>query len=239
MLNWASRFNIFCFLDNQDYSIHPHRHECLLAAGVHDSISTNKLSELDRFLNNDQWKFGHLNYELNHEWYQLNAGKENLIGFPELFFFIPEVLLQLHRQDLFIESSDPEKVFKEITESTEKQSVKKGSVTLQQKLRREEYLNKIKKLQEHIRRGDCYEINFCQEFFSKDVLIDAVEIFQKLTGISPNPFSALYKLDDKFLICASRERLVMKKWYKIFSQPMKGTSRRDIEDANADALLQE
>jgi para-aminobenzoate synthetase component 1 len=31
---------------------------------------------------------------------------------------------------------------------------------------REEYLDTVRHLQQHILRGDCYEINFCQEFFS-------------------------------------------------------------------------
>ncbi|MFL5739440.1 MAG: anthranilate synthase component I family protein [Flavisolibacter sp.] len=239
MLNWASRFNIFCLLDNQDYSIHPHRHDCLLAAGVQDSISSNQLNLLDRFLSNNHWKFGHLNYEFNHKLYQLNTNKENLIGFPELFFFIPEVVLQVRGNELMISGSDPQKVFKEISQSTDRPFRKKELVNLQQKLRREDYLEKINKLQEHIRRGDCYEINFCQEFFATEVVVDPVDVFENLTGISPNPFSALYKLGDKFLICASPERFLMKKGKKIFSQPMKGTSRRELADPKADALLKE
>ncbi len=33
-------------------------------------------------------------------------------------------------------------------------------------------LNTVKKLQEHIIRGDCYEINFCQEFYAENAIID-------------------------------------------------------------------
>jgi len=47
-----------------------------------------------------------------------------------------------------------------------------------------------------------------------------------LTGISPNPFSALYKLQDKWLICASPERFLKKEGTRILSQPIKGTAKR-------------
>ena len=33
---------------------------------------------------------------------------------------------------------------------------------------KDEYLQTIAQLQKHILRGDCYEINFCQEFFIDD-----------------------------------------------------------------------
>ncbi|MEI9935560.1 MAG: chorismate-binding protein [Ferruginibacter sp.] len=91
-----------------------------------------------------------------------------------------------------------------------------------------DYLDSVKKLQQHILRGDCYVINFCQEFFATNVVIDPVTTYEQLIQISPNPFSALYKLNDKYCICASPERYLKKEGNKILSQPMKGTSRRDF-----------
>jgi len=60
-----------------------------------------------------------------------------------------------------------------------------------------------------------------------------------LIAVSPNPFSALYKLDDRFLICASPERFIAKTGKRIFSQPMKGTSKRNADDNKQDAELKE
>ncbi|HTM93073.1 MAG TPA: anthranilate synthase component I family protein, partial [Flavisolibacter sp.] len=112
-------------------------------------------------------------------------------------------------------------------------------ISIQQKLSKEEYIQTIRQLQQHIVRGDCYEINFCQEFFAEEAVIDPVSIFQKLTTVSPNPFSALYKLNDCFLICASPERFIAKKGNKIFSQPMKGTAKRNWDDQREDERLKE
>src|SRR5579859_2207323 len=52
MLNWASRFNICCFLDNHSYDLPGHTVECLLAAGAKDAIQAdagNALDTLRRF----------------------------------------------------------------------------------------------------------------------------------------------------------------------------------------------
>ena len=54
--------------------------------------------------------------------------------------------------------------------------------------------------------------------------------------VSPNPFSAFYKVAHNYLLCASPERYLKKVEDKIYSQPIKGTSKRElnnlIEDEN-------
>jgi para-aminobenzoate synthetase component 1 len=100
-------------------------------------------------------------------------------------------------------------------------------------------MEKIQALQAHILRGNCYEINFCQEFFAEDVLLDPFAVFQRLMQVSPNPFSAFYRLHDKFLLCASPERFLAKKGAKVISQPIKGTIQRDLADRIRDEQLKE
>jgi para-aminobenzoate synthetase component I len=60
--------------------------------------------------------------------------------------------------------------------------------------------------------------------------MDPLVIYKKLSEISPNPFSALYRLNDKWLICASPERFLKKERRKILSQPIKGTAKRIQDD---------
>jgi para-aminobenzoate synthetase component 1 len=237
MLNWANRFNIFCFLDNQYYSIQPQQYECLLAAGVAHSISSNNLKDLDGFLeDNEHWVFGHLSYELKNTIHRIYSNKEDKIGFPYLFFFVPRFLLQVRNDQLIIEAEDCDAVYRQILDQ---QSTIAGSlpVAIQQRLSKEEYIQKIRQLQRHITLGDCYEVNFCQEFFAENAEIDPVTMFQKLIELSPNPFSALYKLNDQYLICASPERFIAKKGNEIFSQPMKGTAKREPSNKEQDERL--
>lgn len=237
MLNWAHRFNIFCFLDNQDYSIHPHRYECLLGAGATRFVSPGSLQDIDPFLSaNEGWSFGHLSYESKNSIHHFSSSKEDRIGFPSFFFFQPEFLIQIREDELTVFGSNPESIYRQILEEEVKETFQQ-KIEIKQRLTKQEYLEKIRELQQHIVRGDCYEINFCQEFFCEDVEIDPAEIFQRLIRLSPNPFSALYKLEDRYLICASPERFIAKKGSKIFSQPMKGTSKREPGNKTEDEKL--
>jgi para-aminobenzoate synthetase component I len=108
---------------------------------------------------------------------------------------------------------------------------------VEHRISKDEYLAALKEIRKHILRGDCYEINFCQEFFSEDVNIEPHQVFQELMKVSPNPFSAFYRLNDSYLLCASPERFLLKKGSKLVSQPIKGTIRRDLADKKADELL--
>jgi para-aminobenzoate synthetase component 1 len=239
MLSWANRFNIFCFLDNQDYSIQPHQYECLLAAGTTQYISSGSLKDLDGFLErNRNWIFGHLSYDLKNSIHHFQSDKEDKIGFPHFFFFVPEFLVQITQNELKIEGEDCDRAYKEILDEKVEKTFS-AHLSIQQKLSKEEYLQIIKQLQQHIVRGDCYEINFCQEFFAEDAEIDPITVFQKLIAVSPNPFSALYKLNDRFLICASPERFIARKGKIIFSQPMKGTAKRNLNNKKEDERLKE
>ena len=95
---------------------------------------------------------------------------------------------------------------------------------------RDEYIHRLKQVKEHIHRGDCYEINFCQSFFAKQVNIDAVYFYHKLTSLSPNPFSAFYRINERYCMCASPERFLRKNGNVVISQPIKGTSKRVLSD---------
>ena len=239
MLNWANRFNIFCFLDNQDYSIQPQRYDCLLAVGVTRYISTGNIKDLDWFLAESKgWSFGHLSYELKNSIHHIYSNKEDHVGFPIYYFFNPQFLLQIKGDAIIIEGENCEKLYDEIVrQETEVQS--SSSIFIQQRLTRQQYIQKIQNLQKHIVRGDCYEINFCQEFFAENADIDPIETFLNLVTVSPNPFSASYKLNNSYLICASPERFISKKGNRIFSQPMKGTIKRNPANQQEDNKLKE
>ena len=49
-------------------------------------------------------------------------------------------------------------------------------------------------------------MNYCQEFYVEKIEINPYNLFNNLNNESRAPFSALYRLDDKFCICASPER---------------------------------
>ncbi len=244
VLNWTQQFSTFCFLDNHQYHIAPTSMECLLAAGVRRSISANAgtaLQQLQEFRDEKKsWLFGHLGYDLKNEMEELRSSHPDRTGFPDLFFFEPEVIIRLHEQEMIIEADDPRKIFGILTNTVLTDASTQQVVNnIKQRIGREEYIAVISKLKEHILRGDCYEINFCQEFFAENTCIDPVEVYKRLSSVSPNPFSALYRIKDNWLICASPERFLKRKGNKVLSQPMKGTAKRVPGDSFNDEQSRE
>jgi para-aminobenzoate synthetase component 1 len=236
MLNWVKQFNIFCFLDNCQYSIEPHKYECIVAAGCSSFISSETsgaLKDIDQFIDNKKWTFGHISFELKNILFQFSSTKKDEVDIPLFYFFQPEILILVKGNELIIYGNKADIIYEEILNSKEDFQANK-EFKIEQKLSKEEYINKIKSLQHHIQIGDCYEINFCQEFYAQNADIDPLNLFKYLINISPNPFSALYKLNGKYLICASPERFITKKGNQILSQPIKGTSERILTDQLVD-----
>ena len=246
MLNWVNRFSIFCFLDNHQYHIEPHSLECMLAAGAKRqflSETGNAFENFQTFIEEKKsWLFGHLGYDLKNEIETLTSSHPDYLKFPDIFFFEPEIIIRLTEKKIHIEGSDnADKIYQEIQNMPLPglQASANRKLNIKERILRKEYIDIINKLRDHILRGDCYEINFCQDFFAENVEIDPLIVYNKLSAVSPNPFSALYKLNEKYLVCASPERYLKKQGNKILSQPIKGTSSRFLPDRDRDEISKE
>ncbi|HEX5155272.1 MAG TPA: anthranilate synthase component I family protein [Parafilimonas sp.] len=242
MLNWSNRFGICCFMDSHDYNDQYYRYDCLVAVDCYKyfSPSINIFSQLDVFdARNNDWIFGHLGYDLKNEIEGLHSSHINKAGFPDIFFFIPKIVLSLKNNELIIHSfeTDAQRIFNEIQSIVydHKEICSEKNIQLQPAVSKQEYIKTIHSLQQHILRGDCYEINYCQEFFDENIVIDPLNTYMRLIDISPTPFSCYYKLENKYLLCASPERFLSRIGNTIFSQPIKGTAPRK-EDAFLDAV---
>lgn len=237
MLNWANRFSIFCLLDNNGYEHELPAFECMLAAGCRRSLhleTGHAYEQLQNFYDEKpSWLFGHLGYGLKQETETLRAEKKEPIDFGTGFFFEPEILIRLKEKELFIDAGEGNAaaILAEIEATpVETKTIAAPHLLIQKGMSRESYIEAIEGLLRHIKRGDCYEINFCQPFFAEQANIDPLTTYQKLVQRSPNPFAALYKLNDKYCLCASPERYLKKSGQTLISQPIKGTSKRDHLD---------
>lgn len=239
MLDFAKKFSNFCFLDNHDYEFDK-SYDCIAGCGVIRSVTSGEksnLSSLDQFKNeNNDWIFGHVSYELKNEIESLSSNNKDGIGFPDFYFFVPELIFILSKETVKIGiygNIDSTRIYQEIISIIPDKNVIEKPV-LKSSFSKEEYLKTIEKLQQHILRGDCYEICFCQEFFAENIEVDPVNVFKRLNEISPNPFAAFYKLGEKYLLCASPERFLKKTGNCIISQPIKGTSKRSDKNIEAE-----
>jgi para-aminobenzoate synthetase component 1 len=244
VLSWANQFSTCCFLDNHQYHFNHHTYECIAGVGAAGFIELSAgaaLEQLQQFQQKHEgWLFGHLGYDLKNEVEDLISANPDHIDFPDLFFFSPQTVLLLNQNELCILAVNAEAVFAALNDAGVQQPLShKKHIVFQQRFSKQDYTETIEKLRNHILRGDCYEINFCQEFFAENVHIDPVSVYQLLSMVSPSPFAAFYKINGKYLLCASPERYLKKEGNTIISQPIKGTGKRDLSDTAADEFNKE
>lgn len=246
VLNWSTRFDTCCFLDNQSYASPENSFECLAAVGEITRLKANAGTAFDALkkfsIENPDWIFGHFSYDLKSETENIPSGLPDAVRFPDLFFFVPETVLLVDAGGLHIGSfGNHRELMKEIEREPEFAGRQKNEISktpaIRPRISKSEYLETLGKLHQHILRGDCYEINYCQEFFAENIRVDPLLLYRSLNKVSPSPFSAYYSVDKNYLLCASPERFLKRAGQKIISQPIKGTSARDLNDIAHDKAL--
>ena len=249
-LDWANQMDV-CLLLNNNESLNAfglHEIEFALAAGVkHACVGTNHddFEALNAFRNihKNEYCFGFFTYDLKNQIEDLSSNNFDGIQFPSLYFFVPEHVFIINKNGEIIFKSnlfDSVDEWLESIDKYEQNSIATSKKTiLKQRVSKEIYLKNIEKIKEHIIAGDVYEMNFCMEFFDDDAAIDPIEIYKQLQKASPVPFGSFIKYFDKYLACASPERFILKKEEKLFSQPIKGTIKRNLTDEKEDNHLKE
>lgn len=235
LLFWTSKYKIVSFLDNYKFESVYSTYELLAGVGSvqKSDIENNFFSSLSAFVKNtDDWIFGHLNYDVKNYIEDLYSHNIDNINFPDAFFFVPEIVFIIKQNTLTIGTfkADANLIYSEIEQHQIPKTSNVG-VNIKARISKEEYIKNIKELQLHILRGECYELNYCQEFYAENAVISPENVYSSLVRISPNPFCAFYKTDDKYLMCASPERFLKKEGENIVSQPMKGTAKRSANEA--------
>ena len=234
-LQWANTFAVGCYFDSNNYPDPYSSFDVLIASKASSELSlkTGKcFHELEKFMNNHQsFCIGYFGYDLKNEIENLQSGNPDNLKFPDLYFFIPENLILIKGKEVIIHSTDPAETWRAINAinlaSTDKAIF---SGLIESRFNKDEYIKNVQELQTHIQRGDIYEINFCQEFYSHNAWLNPIKTFQNLNLVSPTPFSSYFKLHDKYIISATPERFLSKRGLKLISQPIKGTAKRSNND---------
>lgn len=98
-----------------------------------------------------------------------------------------------------------------------------------------EYASAFKRIKEYIREGDCYQVNFAQQF-SVTVEGDSWLAYQQLRKINPAPYSAYLNLPFAQILSSSPETFLKVHDGGVETRPIKGTRPR-VEDKTRDAEL--
>ncbi|GAA3966555.1 anthranilate synthase component I family protein [Mucilaginibacter dorajii] len=241
-LQWASSFDAICYLDSNSFDDPYGKFDTLIAVGAKAELtaySGNAFDELETFRKNNRgWITGFFGYDLKNEVENLSSQNADYLQFPDLYFFAPLHLIVIKGNNAEIVSDHTNEVLKQIDQQGLVSQPATNEVRLQARFTKQEYIDAVESIREHINRGDIYVTNFCQEFYAENVHIDPLSAFLQLNTISPNPFSTFFKWRDNYIIGASPERFLAKRGNKLISQPIKGTAKRN-KDLTADELVKQ
>lgn len=247
LLYWSAGCHTGIYLDHNSYldADGSSGWEVLAAAGAVQALSAPAGTAFEALKTLQQqtgdWLFGVFSYDLKNEVERLVSGLPDAIGLPDLLFFQPEAVAGIRNGQLEIHSigKTPDLVWAEIGSARPPEfspAWPQLSDALQPRMPRQNYLETVEAIRQHIVEGDLYEMNLCQEFFAEQVSINPIHVWEKLNALTKAPMSAFFRVNGQFLLSASPERFLKKTGDKLISQPIKGTRRRD---AQRDAALRD
>lgn len=246
LLCWSKQFREVVFLDSNDYHQKYTSFDAVLAVDAFTSIKTDEHNAFEDLKQYQQiakdWLFGYLSYDLKNDTEELKSGNHDGLQFPDLFFFQPKKLFLIKGNQLEIQYLNmcDDEIEEDMEEIKNKDTYKKqeSEIKIQQRISKQQYLEKVSSMLEHIHRGDIYEANFCMEFFAESAALNPIETYDRLNAISEPPFAVFFKNNKQFLLSASPERYLRKENNKIISQPIKGTAKRH-SDAQEDENIKQ
>ena len=251
LLNWAQQFKTAVWLDSNNYQQKHSNFDAILAVDAFSEIEINYSNAFNKLkeyqTNTNDYIFGYLSYDLKNDVEDISSNNFDGLHFPDLYFFQPKKIIIIKGYTVEIKyltnfQNEIDIDLKHINASINNQKQTTNNIKIKLRIHKDEYYQKLDSVLNHIHRGDIYEANFCQEFYSEDSTINPVEIYQNLNEISKPPFATFLKLNDKFLLSASPERYLKKEGEFVISQPIKGTEKRaltEIEDKKLTTALEQ
>jgi len=244
LLFWAQQFETAIWLDSNNYKQQYSNFDAALAVEEFTSIKTDHLNAFEKLKEyqtiTKDYIFGYISYDVKNDVEQLSSKNFDGLDFADLYFFQPQKLFFI--KDNLVEFHYLRMVDDEIETDFDKILKSKileigkteNNIKIKLRIHKDEYHQKVTTVLEHIKRGDIYEANFCQEFYAENSTINPIEVYNHLNEISTPPFATFLKIEHQYALSASPERYIKKEGTKIISQPIKGTAKRlrsEIDDA--------
>ncbi|WP_405564566.1 anthranilate synthase component I family protein [Polaribacter sp. Asnod6-C07] len=236
ILLWAQQFETAIWLDSNNYKQQYSSFDCALAVEEFTSIKTDYFNAFDKLeeyqTTTKDYIFGYISYDVKNDVEQLSSNNFDGLDFADLYFFQPQKLffikgnsVEFHYLRMVDDEMDSDfEAIQKIKNITTQKS--ENDIKIKLRVHKDEYHQKVNKLLEHIKIGDLYEANFCQEFYAENSTINPIEVYKDLNKISEPPFAVFLKMEHQYLLSASPERYIKKEGNKIISQPIKGTAKR-------------
>ena len=111
---------------------------------------------------------------------------------------------------------------------------------LNQLTSKDQYIKDVKKIKKYISEGDCYQVNYSQNF-EVDFIGDTWSLYKDIRNKNPAPYSSFFKFGENSIISSSPERFISVKDNIVETKPIKGTLKRlqdKIKDNKQKDILQ-
>ena len=230
LIQWANQFGSFSFLDSNESSCKYSRYEFLCGVDLYEEFPFDCDTEAD----SNEFLFGTITYVGNSSFFQTPFIKnlETTIFRARYVFYgyqgriycnrnILEALTMLDQIQLFSSSIAGELPV----------------INFESKTSEDEYIVNVKQLQDQIREGVFYELNYCIALEAENVVLEPLLAFHKINQHTKAPMTALVKNNDQWVLSFSPERYIQNRNGKLIAQPIKGTMKRNLENEAEDLLL--
>ncbi len=207
-----------------------------LACGLQQKISAGDFAEFSLQLSNDRnifenaW-FGYLGYGLKDTLENLEKDQPNWLEMPKLQMLNFANIYQFDHETktltLWSNGKSAPLILK-----PETASAIPPIANISSNMSKAEYLQKAKHVIERIHAGDLYQANLTRKFYVEfNELPDSLQIFKKLCEVSPAPYSAFIKLDDRCIVSSSPESFLnIDADGNVTTRPIKGTAPRGTDE---------
>jgi len=231
LIHWLYKNDHFTFFNGNNYRLEFEPFKTFAAVGALQTCTLyggDPFGELQEFYESEKdWLIGRFNYDLKNKTENLSSRNIDRMLSEELVFFVPETLIFIRNGGIDISSiHEPEDIYNKIRNTKIPESATQR-VSVQCDTSKNEYIDTVEKIKDHILEGDFYELNYCIEFFTKMKKPNLAGIYLQLNEISPMPFSVFQGINGQYILSASPERFLKKTKNNLIAQPIKGTIRRD------------
>lgn len=197
--------------------------------GVVTQVDANPWKALSEFRKkHKKWMFGYLGYDLKNYNEQLFSDNDPLIPLPDMYFFIPEFLMEWDvNGEIKVICGSYNTDFFGIEDGRDYEQVE---LEESWRIQKQDYMQIVKNAQLHIAEGDYYEINLSHPLLYR-FNGDPFRLYKLMEQAGEVPFAAFCSFADVSVCCSSPERFLAKKGSRVWSQPIKGTRPRNSSDS--------
>ncbi len=230
LVHWANSFPIFSFLDSNNHKENYHKYDFICAIDILDTFEFTKdfQPKLDNFY------FGHLTFDIYCK-DDNTKSNSNFIEFEKSFLYLPRYIIYgLENRVYFNRNLIEAMEIKDHIDNINLKTYHIPNINFIPRINQYDYSKKVLSIQNKIQEGDFYELNFCIELIAENIELSPIETFQIINSTTKAPMSALVKYRDKYILSFSPERFMAKRGNVLIAQPIKGTARRNLLNADLD-----